>query len=98
MRTARFILASAVAIAACAPAMAQQSGEGTITGINRLNGTIAIQTQSGTVGASGAAAAEQFKVQDTALLEAVHAGDSVTFSVSESGGTKTITKIQRQKN
>ena len=97
MRTARFILASVVAIAACAPAMAQQSGEGTITSINRLNGTIAIQ-QNATVGASAAAAAEQFKVQDTALLEAVHAGDSVTYSVSESGGTKTITQIQRQKN
>lgn len=97
MRTARFVLASVVAVAACAPAMAQQSSEGTITRINRLNGTIAIQ-QNATVGASTPAAAEEFKVQDASQLELVHAGDSVTFSVSESGGTKTITKLQRQKN
>jgi Cu/Ag efflux protein CusF len=97
MRTAKLLLASVFAIAACAPAVAQQSGEGTITSINRLNGTIAIQ-QNATVGASATAVAEQFKVQDAALLEAVHAGDSVTYSVSESGGTKTITKLQRQKN
>jgi len=26
----------------------------------------------------------------------VHAGDKVTFSVSESGGTKTITKLEKK--
>jgi Cu/Ag efflux protein CusF len=97
MRTARLILASVFAIAACAPAVAQQTSEGVITKINRLNGTIAIQ-QSQTVGASNAAAAEEFKVQDAALLEPVHAGDKVTFSIGETGGSKTITKIQRQKD
>jgi Cu/Ag efflux protein CusF len=67
-----------------------------ITGINRLNGTIAIQqTQSGTVGAN--TGAEEFKVQDASLLEPLHAGDRVTFSIAASGGVKTITTIQRQK-
>jgi Cu/Ag efflux protein CusF len=97
MRTARIILASAMAVGVCMPAaMAQQTIEGMITGINRLNGTIAIQqTQSGTVGAN--TAAEEFKVQDASLLEPLHAGDRVTYSVTESGGVKTISKLQRQK-
>jgi hypothetical protein len=79
-------------------AVAQQTIEGIITKIDRLSGTIAIQqTQSGTVGASSAAAAEEFKVQDGSLLESVHAGDIVTFSVAAGDGVKTITKLQRQK-
>jgi hypothetical protein len=99
MRLAKIALMSAMAIGICLPAaMAQQAVEGIITKINRLNGTIAIQqTQSGTVGASTAAAAEEFKVQDGSLLEPVHAGDRVTFSAAESGGVKTITKLQKQK-
>jgi hypothetical protein len=99
MRIAGIILTSAMAIGICMPAaLAQQASEGMITRINRLNGTVAIQqTQNGTVGASTAAAAEEFKVQDVSLLEPVHAGDKVTFSVTESGGVKTITKLQRQK-
>jgi Cu/Ag efflux protein CusF len=98
MRLATITLAGAVAVSACMPsAMAEQATEGMITGINRLNGTVAIQqTPGGTVGAN-APASEQFKVQDGALLESVHAGDRVTFSVTESGGVKTITKLQRQK-
>ena len=99
MRTARIILTSAMAIGICMPAaVAQQTIDGMITKIDRLNGTIAIQqTQSGTVGTSTAAAAEEFKVQDGSLLESVHAGDQVTYSVTESGGRKTITRLQRQK-
>lgn len=97
MKTARLVLTSAVALGiGMSAATAQQATEGMITKINRLNGTVAIQqTQSGTVGAS--AAAEEFKVQDRALLESVHAGDKVSFSVTESGGVKTVTKLQRQK-
>jgi hypothetical protein len=29
-------------------------------------------------------------------LDTLHAGDKVTFSVSESGGKKTITKLEKQ--
>jgi Cu/Ag efflux protein CusF len=104
MRTARIILASAMAISICMPAamaqqtMAQQTIEGIITQINRLDGTIAIQqTQSGTVGANSAATTEKFKVQDGSLLEPVHAGDKVTYSTVESGGVKTITRLEKQK-
>jgi Cu/Ag efflux protein CusF len=79
-------------------ALAQQAQTGTITGINRLNDTIAIkQTQSGTVGANNGGASEEFKVQKGQSLEDLHAGDKVTFSVTtETGGNRTITKLQRQ--
>ena len=78
-------------------AWAQQALTGTITGINRLNDTIAIrQTQSGTVGANTGGAAEEFKVQKGQSLEDLHAGDRVTFSVTEISGARIITKLQRQ--
>jgi Cu/Ag efflux protein CusF len=79
-------------------ALAQQAQTGTITGINRLNDTIAIkQTQNGTVGANTGGASEEFKVQKGQSLEDLHAGDKVTFSVTtETGGNRTITKLQRQ--
>jgi Cu/Ag efflux protein CusF len=87
-----------MAIGICMPAaVAQQTVEGMITKINRLNGTIAIQqTPSGTVGTSSAVVTEEFKVPDGSLLEPVHAGDQVTYTATEIGGVKTITKIQRQ--
>jgi Cu/Ag efflux protein CusF len=87
----------------CSSAQAQQQGSaGTITGINRLTGTVAITpTQDATVGSNGPTVApapsEQFKVKDGGMLDAVHAGDRVTYSVAESGGVKTITKLDRQK-
>jgi Cu/Ag efflux protein CusF len=78
-------------------AFAQQGLTGTITGINRLNDTIAIvQTQSGTVGANTGGVGEEFKVQKGLSLEDLHAGDRVSFSISDTGGSKTVTKLQRQ--
>ena len=50
----------------------------------------------GTVGANTGAATEEFKVQDGARLNVLHAGDRVTFAVSELTGTKTITKIEKK--
>ena len=99
MRLARIILAGAMAIQIGMPAaIAQDAIEGMITKINRLNGTIAIrQVQSGTVGSSSTPSAEEFKVPDAKLIEDVHAGDRVTYSASENGGVKTITKLERQK-
>ena len=97
MRIARMMLAGATALAICSAALAQQALTGTITRINRIDGTVAIQqTQSGTVGAGTSAAAEVFKVRDAASLKAVHAGDRVTFSVTEGGGTRTITRIEKR--
>lgn len=99
MRIVGIILTGAMAIGICAPAaMAQQAVEGMITKINRLNGTVAIrQTEGGTVGANAAAADQEFKVQNGSLLDSVHAGDLVTYSIAESGGVKTVIKLQRKK-
>lgn len=102
MKTAS-ILVTVAAIALGGPAWAEeQAATGTITGINRLTGKVAITTtQSGTVGSNAPQAAptppEEFKVKDGALLDAVHAGDPVTYSVTEIDGVKTITKLDRQK-
>lgn len=41
--------------------------------------------------------AEEFKAQNGALLDTVHAGDRVTFSVTGTGANKTITKFEKPK-
>jgi Cu/Ag efflux protein CusF len=78
-------------------AWAQQARTGTVTKIDRIHGVVAIQpTQSGTVGANTGGGAEEFKVQNGLSLDNFHAGDKVTFSATETGGSKTITKLQQQ--
>jgi FlaG/FlaF family flagellin (archaellin) len=102
MRIARIVLASVAALSVFGSVtLAQQAstgtGTGTVTRIDRINGTIAIQpTQSGTVGANTSGAANEFKLQG-ASLEALHAGDKVTYSATEASGTRTITKIEKQR-
>ena len=87
---------SAALIVLSSMALAQQALTGTVTKIDRISGTVAIrQTQSGTVGAGSGGAAEEFKVQG-GLPETLHAGDRVSFSATEAGGTKTITKLEKQ--
>jgi Cu/Ag efflux protein CusF len=99
MRLSKAILAGSMLALISSVALAQQALTGTVTTINRINGTIAIQqTQSGTVGANTGGtggATEQFKVQGD-LLNTLHAGDKVKFSATEAGGTKTITKLEKQ--
>jgi hypothetical protein len=75
-------------------AIAQDVKTGMVTQIDRLNSTIAIQQkQDGTVGTSGGSSSvKQFKVQGISL-DALHAGDQVSFT--QSGDT--ITKIERKK-
>lgn len=98
MKIAKIVLVGATAFAVLGPvAFAQQARTGTITQLNRLNNTVAIrQTQNGTVGANTSGAAEAFKVGSGVSLEALHAGDSVSFSASGADGAKTITKIDRR--
>jgi Cu/Ag efflux protein CusF len=96
MRLAKMVLAGSMLTVISSVTLAQQALTGTVTTIDRISGTVAIQqTQSGTVGANTGGATEQFKVQD-GMLNTLHAGDKVTFSVSETGGTKTITKLEKQ--
>ncbi len=97
MKTANLVVAALAATGVgLSAASAQQAGEGMITEINRLDGTIVIRPMD-TVGANTAAEAERFKVRDASMLEPVHAGERVTYSVSENGGVKTITKLERQR-
>ena len=96
MRLVKTILAGSMLALISSVALAQQALTGMVTTIDRINGTIAIQqTQSGTVGANNGGATELYKVQGVSL-DTFHAGDKVTFSVSESGGKKTITKLEQQ--
>jgi len=98
MKTAKAIFAGAtLALLACSGAVAQQSLTGTISKVNEASGTIAVQPiQGGTVGAGSAAAAEEFKVQDGLVFNAVKPGDKVTVTITDSGGVKTITKLEKQ--
>jgi Cu/Ag efflux protein CusF len=96
MKIVPTILAGAAAFALISSASAQQALSGLVTKIDRTSGTIAIQqTQDGTVGANTGGVAEEFKVQDGVSLSDWHAGDRVSFTVTATGGTKTITKLQK---
>jgi hypothetical protein len=117
MKTARIMLAGLAALTFGSVASAEQAMTGTVTRIDRLDGTIAIQlqktpTQSGTVGANTGGAntgsantgsaktdgpAEELKTKIQGnLLNVLHAGDRVKFSLTEAGGTKTISNVERQ--
>ena len=113
MQTAKFMSAGIVALAVVASAALaqqtptpapQQSAKGAqqgpawmLTEVNRLNGTVTMrQVQNGTVGASAGGTTERFKVQGVSLDD-FHAGDRVTYTASDTGGTKTITKLQKEK-
>jgi Cu/Ag efflux protein CusF len=95
MTIARIILAATAGLAIISSAaMAQQALTGTVTTVDRISRTVAIRpTQDGTVGANTGSAAEEFKAQDGLSLENLHAGDKVTFTTSEAGVIKTITKF-----
>jgi hypothetical protein len=96
MRQVKTVLAACMLAAISSVALAQQALTGTVTTIDRINGTIAIQQMpNGTVGASSGGATQQFRVQGS-LLDTLHAGDRGTFSVSETGGAKTITGFEKQ--
>lgn len=99
MKIANIVLAgtAALIINSNSAAWAQQTLTGVVTKIDRIQGTIAIQReQSGTVGASTGGTAEEFKAQDRAALDTVHAGDMVTYSIAETAGIKTVTKLQKK--
>jgi Cu/Ag efflux protein CusF len=97
MKIVKVILAGAAVLTLIgSAALAQQALTGTVTAIDRINRSVAIkQTQNGTVGANTGGAAEEFKVKDGVSLDDLHAGDRVSFSASETGGVKTITKFSR---
>jgi hypothetical protein len=93
MKIAKIILAGTAALTIISSAaFAQQTLTGTVTQVDRINRAVAIkQTQSGTTGANNGGASEEYKAQDSLSLD-----DKVTFSATETGGIKTITKLQNQ--
>jgi Cu/Ag efflux protein CusF len=98
MKIAGIVVAATAALSIISSsAFAQQTRTGMVTRIDRISGTITIKdVPDGTVGANTSPATEQFKVQDGSRLNEIHAGDRVTFAVSESSGTKTVTKIDKK--
>jgi hypothetical protein len=102
MKTASIMLAGLAALTLVSTASAQEAMTGTVTRIDRLDGTVAVQlqktpTQSGTVGANTGGPAEELKTKVQGnLLNVLHAGDRVKFSLTEAGGTKTISNLERQ--
>lgn len=100
MKIAGMIMAATAALSIVGTAaLAQEARTGMVTRIDRISGTISIRDiPDGTVGANtgDGAATEQFKMNDSAKLNVLHAGDRVTFAVSDTAGTKTITKIDKK--
>lgn len=99
MGTTKFVLAGAAVVTMLSSSAFADDMTGMVTRIDRLNNTISIQqTQKGTVGGStgGAGALQQFKAKDAAMLDAVHAGDRVTYAATDTDGSGTLTKLQKQ--
>ena len=97
MKRSKLVLAGAVTLILTNSALAQDDLTGQVTQVNRLNNTVAIRPiQNGTVGANTAGTEQQFKVKDGVSLEDLHAGNRITYSVTETGGTKTLTKFKVQ--
>jgi Cu/Ag efflux protein CusF len=95
VKLTKAIWASAVIGLMSSAALAQQTLTGTVIRVDEQKGTIAVsQTQSGTVGSTGEA--QDFKLQDGLLFNALRPGDKISFTVSDVNGTKTITKLNKQ--
>jgi Cu/Ag efflux protein CusF len=98
MHTSRAAVIGTIALALCsAGVFAQELRLGTISRVDEANGTIAIaETQIGTTGSSAGAAAQEFKLQDGLLFNAIKEGDRISYAVEDIRGVKTITKLQKQ--
>jgi len=78
-------------------ALAQETRQGTISRVDPAKGTIAVaETQTGTTGSSTMSGAQEYKLQDPLLFNAVKDGDRISFTVEDKDGVKTITKVQKQ--
>ncbi len=76
--------------------LAQENLTGLLTMIDRVDHNVAIQrTQNGTVGTSGSTT-DVLKVPSDVSLDNVHVGDKVTYSATGAGGSKAITKLEKQ--
>jgi hypothetical protein len=97
MKLVKLVLAGTAALSMLGSAALAQELKGQVTKVNRLNNTIAVRpVQDGTVGANTAGAEEELKVKDGVSLEDIHAGNRITYTVTGTGGTKTLTSFKRQ--
>jgi Cu/Ag efflux protein CusF len=97
MKHTKLVLVAAAITMLGSAALAEDELKGQVTQVNRLNNTVAIRPiQEGTVGANIAGSEQQFKVKDGVSLEDLHAGNRITYSVSDTGGAKTLTKFKVQ--
>jgi Cu/Ag efflux protein CusF len=99
MKIVKVALAGATAVGiVSAAALAQEASTGMVTKLDRIHRVIAIErTATGTTGASAGGAVEEFKIPDGLSVDELHAGDRISFSVTEAAGSKTITKLEKQK-
>ena len=78
-------------------ALAQETRQGTISRVDPAKGTIAIaETQTGTTGSSTMSGAQEYKLREPLLFNAIKEGDRISFTVEDKDGVKTITKVQKQ--
>ena len=98
MRAARVTLAVAMVIAAInSQALAERTVRGVVVKVDGIAGIISVrEMHPGMAGAISYGMAEEFKVQDGLLFDAVRSGDEVVFSASEVDGAMTITKLSEQ--
>lgn len=95
MKPERIILAAAMLTATGTAALAQQNLTGMVTVLDRLQGSVTIRHEPSGAGDNAGSTAGRYKAP-VKLLENVHAGDKVRFSVTEANNTRTITKIEVQ--
>jgi len=98
MRTSRSAVIGVIAGALFSvSASAQESRLGTISRLDKANGTIAIaDAQTGTTGSGAGAASQEFKVQDGLVFNAVKEGDRISYTVQDIRGVKTVTKLEKR--
>jgi len=98
MKIATFLLAGTATLTILiSAAFAEDELKGQVTQVNRLNNTVAIRPiQDGTVGANTVGSEQQFRVKDGVSLEDLHAGNRITYSVTDVGGIRTLTKFKVQ--
>jgi Cu/Ag efflux protein CusF len=96
MKSSRaIILGLAAAAMFSLGALAQEARQGTISRIDPSKGTIAV-AETGTTGSSAMSGAQEYKLQDPLLFNAIKDGDRILFTMEDKEGVKTITKLQKQ--
>ena len=98
MKSSRaIILGMAAAAMFSLGAIAQETRQGTISRIDPAKGTIAVaETQAGTTGSSTMSGAQEYRLLDPLVFNAIKDGDRISFTVEDKDGVKTITKLQKQ--